>query len=324
MSKQANKTVIGSFVVGALVLVVAGIFVFGSGKFLAQKHTCVMYFEGSVKGLNEGASVVFRGVKIGTVDRIVLRAYAEELSFEIPVFIEIEPDRLERVGEQRQSPEVTMKQLIQKGLKAQLQMQSMVTGQLIVELDFHPDKPIQLRGKDPKYIEIPTIQADMAELMKKIEKVPIEKIFEKLLSAVEGIEKVVNAPEVMSSVRSLDQTLVSAHKLVENVNRHIVPLAQSIEGTMEDSRKLVQNINTQIEPLAVSIKGTADAATETIVQAEKTLVTVGNSLGEDSALIYDLNQSLNELSEAARSIRFLADYLNRHPESLIHGKGGSK
>ncbi len=324
MSKKANKTVIGGFVVGALALVVGGILVFGSGKFLKERYTFVMYFDGSVKGLNQGAPVVLRGVKIGTVTKIVLRAYPDA-TFEIPVFIEVEPDRWERVAVgERKKPEVAMKLLIERGFRAQLQMQSLVTGQLMVELDFHPDRPAILKGKDPEYVEIPTIPADLEELKEQIEKVPIEEIFEKLLSAVEGIEKVVNSPELIGSVHSLKKTLDSAQELVEHVDSWVKPIASGIDGTVKDARKLVRNVDNQIGPLASSIEDTADAATEAVLQAKHTLKEIESTAGEDSVLSYELTSALRELSDAARSIRLLTDYISRHPESLIRGKGGSK
>ena len=139
MSKQANKTLIGAFVVGAVALAVIGVLVFSSGEFFTEKRTFVMYFEGSVKGLDEGAPVIFRGVRIGSVTNIILRADPNDLSITIPIFVEIEPERFEMGGSRKHSPEETSRILIQRGLKAELEMQSLVTGKLIVALDFFPD-----------------------------------------------------------------------------------------------------------------------------------------------------------------------------------------
>src|SRR4030042_3764548 len=139
MSKQANKTMIGAFVVGATALVVAGVLVFGSAKFLKERHPFVMYFDGSVQGLDVGASVVFRGVKVGTVTDIELRTDPVNLTIQIPVFIEIEMDRLKRTGTLplKRTPAEGMKLLVERGLRAQLELQSLVTGKLLVNLDFH-------------------------------------------------------------------------------------------------------------------------------------------------------------------------------------------
>jgi len=324
MSKQANKTMIGAFVVGAVALVVAGVLAFGSGKFLKERHPFVLFFEGSVRGLDVGASVDFRGVKIGRVTDIVLRSDPAKMSLEIPVYIEIEPERFTRIGEVKRDPEESMRLLIDKGLRAQLEMQSLVTGKLMVELDFHPDKPARLHEIDPDYIEIPTISSDLAELAQRIEKAPIEEILEKLHSAVSGIEKVVNSPEIMQSVRSLNDALEDVEKLVENIDSHVDPLATAAEETVRDTQKLVRHVDGRVGRLSASAEGAIKAAAVAIEQAEDTLKSVENSAGDDSSLYYELNKTLGELSGAARSIRLLADYLNQHPESLLRGKGGSK
>jgi paraquat-inducible protein B len=326
MSKQANKTMIGAFVIGAVVLVVGGVLMFGSGKFLQKKVPYVMYFKGSVKGLDVGASLVWRGVKIGTVTGILLRADPVALTVEIPVFVEVEPDRLHRTGDVtvKRTPRETMKLLIEKGLRAQLQMQSLVTGKLMIELDFHPDKPAKLYGRDPDYTEIPTIESGLEELAEKIEKAPIEEIFEKLHSAVDGIEKVINSPEVMDVISSFDDTLDAAEKLIEDVDKHVDPLLTATEETVRDTQHLVRNVDGKVGTLASSAEDAIKTVSVALDQARKTLKSVERSTGDDSVLFYEVNKTLIELSEAARAIRLLADYLNQHPESLLRGKGGTK
>lgn len=351
MSKPVSKTLIGGFVVGAMALVVVGVLVFGSGKLLRETFKFVMYFEGSVKGLNVGSPVVFRGVKIGSVNDILLRYDPADMSIKIPVIIEIEPDRVEVLGgvPTEPDPEAVIRQLIERGLRARLQMQSLVTGQLMVELDFHPDKPIRLVGTDTGHPEIPTIPSPLEELSKQIEEVPIEEIFKKLLAAVEGIEKIVNSPEVKGIIASLNLTVEDARKLLQNVDSQVAPLVSGIETTFGDARKLVQNVNEQVQPLANSIKGAADEygklarnvdsqieplsssieesleeARVALKQGRKALAEAEDVLAEDSPLLYELENALKEVSDAARSIRLLADYLKRHPEALLKGKGKSR
>ena len=357
MSKPTNKALIGGFVMGAIALVVAGVLVFGSGRFLRETFKFVTYFEGSVKGLNVGAPLVFRGVKIGTVTDILLRYDPTDMSIKIPVIIEIEPDRVDVIGgpPRERDVERILGELIERGLRARLQMQSLVTGQLMVELDFHPDKPVKLVGGDTGYPEIPTIPSPLKELSKRVEKVPIEEIFQKLLSAVEGIEGIVNSPEIKGIISSLNLAAENISKLVRNIDGKIEPLASniedvasSIERTLRDTQKLVRNINAQIKPLASSIKETAedygklarnvDGQVTTLAsgieealeevrvaleQVRKTLAVAEDALAEDSPLLYELDNALKEVSAAARSIRLLADYLKRHPEALIKGKGRS-
>ncbi len=350
MSKKANKTAIGGFVVGALALIVVGVLIFGSGKFLTKTQTYVMYFEGSVRGLNVGAPLVFRGVKIGSVTRIQLLANTDDLSFQIPVFVETERRHftLTGGGASDLSPKEQLVLLVARGLRAQLIKQSMVTGQLIVELDFHRDKPAKLVAGDSEYMEIPTITSGMDDLVKQIEKAPIEEILNKVLSAVDGISKVVNSREVKESLSSLEQALKNLNKLVQNIDSRIEPLVSTLEETVKDYGKLARNVDRQVKPvlsglveterhadklvknvdaqftrLGSSIDEAAKSATAALVEAKKTLNTIGGLTGEDSQMIYQITTTLKELSAAARSIRVWADYLERHPEALLRGKGGS-
>jgi paraquat-inducible protein B len=118
MSKKASKSLIGAFVLGALVLVVAAVVVFGSGKFFRQVKKDVMFFEGSVKGLQIGAPVMFRGVQIGQVTDIVLRINAKELIAFIPVYIEIYPQKIVPIEDKPIYDEQYLQALIKKGLRA--------------------------------------------------------------------------------------------------------------------------------------------------------------------------------------------------------------
>jgi len=306
MSKQANKTLIGAFVVGAVVLVVIGILTFGSGQFMREMKKFVLYFDGSIKGLNVGAPVIIRGVKVGEVTDIKVRFEGEDFAVRTPVFIEIDPDRFSEFSEQKAGQYLKRLRLnkmvdllIKRGLRAQLQSQSLVTGQLLVSLDFHPDKPINLVGSETGYQEMPTIPSTMEALTKTVEKLPLEELVNRVMEIVKGIDRVINSPELQGSISSLNQALKSV-------------------------QKLIQNVDGQIEPLSSSAKETIKAATAALEEARGTLSNVKKNTAETSTLRYEVDNTLRELSTAARSLHDLADYLQRHPESLLRGKGKAK
>jgi len=257
MSKQANKTVIGIFVVGAIALAIAAVLILGSGKFFKQSFTAVCYFEGSVGGLNIGAPVVFKGVKIGSVTDVVLRFESTKLIFVIPVYIEIEPDKFKVMGARPKELGQNLKTFIDRGLRASLEMQSFVTGQMQVGLDFHPEKPAKFaeHGIDTKTPEIPTIPTPMQELAKKIQNLPIDQIFEKLASALDGIDKVVKSPEITEAIRSVNLALGDVRKLVKNVDGQVEPLASNLNETVKDIRGLVQNADAKVAGLASNLDG---------------------------------------------------------------------
>ncbi|UCF93535.1 MAG: MCE family protein [Desulfobacterales bacterium] len=351
MSKQVNKTAIGAFVVGAMVLAVTGVVVFGSGKFFTEKSVMVAYFEGSVKGLNVGAPVTFRGVKIGEVTDVRVNINTKDLSFWIPVVFEIDRDRLEEVGSGKKLGEgKLLPDLIDRGIRAQLQVQSLVTGQLLVDLDFYPDSPVRLIGTEMvdhkvEHPEMPTITTGLQRISKTIEQLPLDDIIHDISSTLNGIEQVVNSPkitegiadvnrvlkDVQQLVRNLDRrleplgenlggTLADVRQLVQNVDRRVEPVAVGLEETVKATRKLMQNIDRRTQPLAQELKTSVEAAHEVLQRAEKTLATIDIVAGEGSQLRFDLSDTLNEISGAARSLRILADYLQKNPDALLRGK----
>ena len=332
MSKQANKTVIGIFVVGAIALVVVAVVVLGSGKFFKQTLKAVCYFEGSVGGLNIGAPVVFRGVRIGSVTDVILRVDSSKLIFTIPVYVEIEPDKFAVIGVRPKELGQNLKTYIDRGLRASLETQSIVTGQMQVGLDFKPDKPAKFAEikDDQKTPEIPTIPTPMQELGKKLENIPLDKIFDKLASALDGIDKLVKSPEIPEAIRSVNLALGDVRKLVQNVDNQIGPLVSSIEGTVNDYGKLARDADNKIDTLSVGLGDTikeiqkaVSSIEKTLGEAQLTLVEAKRTLSEDSTLQYEITETLQELQKGARSIRLLADGLKRNPESVIWGKGKS-
>ena len=334
MSKPVNKTLIGIFVLGAVALIVIGLLVFGSGKFFSKTNHYVLFFKGSVKGLNIGSPVMFRGVKIGQVTNIILRFNPKDLSAVIPVYIEIDSEKF-TIPEDLQ-PDITsqksgeyqyIKPLILKGLKAQLQMQSFVTGQLMINLDFYPDKPIILVGLDKKYPEIPTIPSGLEQLTQTLEQLNLEDFYRKIIKVVDGIEKFLSSGELKGSIQSMNQTLHDTDTLVKNLDARIGPLVTDIRSTSEAARKAMVQADkalSEVKGIPVDVKETMQSARSALGQAEKTFISIRDFTDDTRSLSYELHHSLQELSEAARSIRGLADYLERHPEALIRGKRNPK
>ncbi|MGA3175697.1 MAG: MlaD family protein [Syntrophorhabdales bacterium] len=300
MSKAANKTMIGAFVLGAVGLAVIAVLIFGSGKFFTQKLFYEMYFEGSVQGLDVGSPVMFHGVKIGSVTEIGLQFDPKRLVFYIPVTIAIEPDKAKRFGPPPKKAGELIKPLIDKGLRGQLQTTSFVTGQLVVAVDFFPDKPAKYVGLDKRYPEVPTVPSTIAQLTKTVQELPIHDLFENLSSSVAAINALVTSGEAKASVKSLNRTLGEATTVMKTVNARIGPLAASLQNTSD-------GINTV-------------AAQKTLAQAETALASVQAMTQENSNMGYELGNALSEMSRSMRSLRVLGDYLERHPEALLMGK----
>jgi len=324
LSKKASKTVIGIFVVSALALVVVGILIFGSGELLKERYKFILFFQDSVKGLNVGAPVVFKGVKIGEVKDIAVIENPLKSSFYIQVIIELTSGRVKKsitkeFGGIKEIYEYCNR-LIEQGLKAQLGLQSVVTGQLQIELDFNPKEKSILLGTNTKYKEIPTIPSKFEILTKRIENLPIEEIVDKVSSSLNRIDALLNSPEIVEILQSMKLTMEDARKISYNVNKQIQPLMKKLDDDLEAYGRLAQNLDRQIDPLSSDVQELVKVVTEASKKADKTFKALENVFGEDAVAAVELATTLKEFSSAARSIRNLADYLNRHPETIVRGK----
>ena len=332
MSKQANKKAIGAFVLAALALAVAAIVVFGSGKFFVKKYRFVAFFQGSVKGLRVGAPVVFRGVKVGEVTQMMIyadRSDPSKKSFEIPVILEIEEGNIQNIGEAIQEQKQYIQSLIKSGLRAQLQMQSLVTGQLMINIDFYSDTPVRLVGTRKINIardvmELPTIETPLQKLGKTLEEVPLGEMVKSFKSSLQAIEALVTSEELAQSLHYFKQSMKEIRDLARNVDQKIDPLSADLDQTLKDAQSLLRNVNSRVDPLAVRIQKTADAARRAIDAVESASANIAALTGKNSVERKQLDRTLKALQDAARSIKLWADYLERHPEALIRGKGRAR
>jgi len=311
MMKKTTITMIGAFILGGAVLAIFGVITLGAEKYFSREPVFVMYFQGSVKGLNDGAPVVFKGVKIGAVTDISLQFDQATRQVQIQVLAKIDKHSV-TATQGKATTEDFFLQLIKQGLKAQLQHQNLLTGQLIIELDFHPEKQVNLVRSDLPYPQIPTTPSSIEELTKTITTLPLQEMVNKLSSALDGIERVTTSPELMQSIRSMNLTLEDVRKLVQNMNSQLPPLATDVRITLEESRKL-----------QASLDQAAQATRAAMAQAEKAMKTMERSGSEDSPVMYQLSTTLDKISDASDSVKALTDYLNRHPEALLRGRDES-
>ena len=201
MSTRANPMVIGAFVVGAAALLMVALLVWGGTGLFRTRLDYVLFFDAAVTGLNKGAPVLARGVKVGEVTDVQLRWGTPVIA----VYIALEPQALKGTAEA--GPARAIERAVREdGLRAQLRMQSFVTGVLYVALDVRPDTPIVLRGLDPRVPELPTIPTDLEVWTAKlerfaatIEKVPLEQMAQTTAAVLEDVKKIVESKETRCS-----------------------------------------------------------------------------------------------------------------------------
>ena len=315
-------------------LVIIGVVVFGSGKFFKDKLIYILYFDDNLKGLSVGAPVTFRGTRVGTVSdiRVVIDAQGE--SIRVPVTIELEegsvevinttPDTIQSgVIDEMKDREFIQKLIDHRGFRAQLQMQSLVTGKLIVQLDFFPDSPIKLHtGLEDQYPEFPTISSSLSQLAHKLEDIPFKDLANTALRAIQRFDQLIGSADIQGLSSEARVLLKDFREVAQGLNRELVPLVSDLDDTIRDTQNLVRNIDSQVAPLSSGFKELADSAHMSLEQSQEMLSALQGVVGKDSALPYQITSTLKELKAAARSIRALADYLERHPEALLRGKDG--
>jgi len=319
VARQAGKTLIGAFVVGAVALAAAGITVFGSGRFFQKRTTFVMFFSGSITGLSVGSPVEFRGVKVGQVTKIAAVFDPKTLNITIPVYIEFDPKSLIVTGRDDASTEPSPNQfyqpLLEKGLKAQLDIESFITRQLYINIDFYPDKPTTLLGLDPRVPEIPTIPSLQDQIVQMLQKLP-----EKIMTVTDGIERLVNSPAAQQSLRDLDG-------LIRGIATEVTPLMASLTATSNAARRTFvraeKTLSMEEGPPAEMAASFIDAMTKagaSLDQMRSTLGSYQKVAVQNANVGYDLTRTLADLDAAARSVRSLAQYLELHPEAVLKGK----
>jgi phospholipid/cholesterol/gamma-HCH transport system substrate-binding protein len=332
MSKRASPTVIGAFVVGAIVLAIAGVTIFGSGALFKHTHTYVLYFSGDVNGLRIGAPVKFKGVEVGTVTNVLLNLSSVARLDEnpqvarqqalIPVLIELDEDRIQqRGGKIDLDRKDTIQKLIDAGMRAQLATESFVTGLLYVKLDLFPDTPVRLVN-DPSvhYQELPTIptpleevKARAGEFLAKLGEMDFAGMVKSIRETIDHLNELTGSPKLKAALDSLDDTIKRLNGVME-----------SFDSTLKSVRGLANSADQKLEPMATNLSSAAANMSKTLEAARDTLASVDQTLEPNSQAAYQLGRALNDVSNAARAIRRLADELERNPSLLLRGRAGEE
>lgn len=254
MRKKPNNKMIGLFIICGIALFFAIMGTFISDKILQDSNRMVvMYFSESIKGLDVGSPVVFKGVSIGKVTKIDIVADLDKLDFSIPVYVTFRENKLSS-HQPREGTRQILKELVENGLRARLATQNYLTGQLMIELEFVKGSEAVYRARPGSKIpEIPTVLSQLAELSRGIQELPLRETFKKI------------------------------GKFFDSLNDEIVP---QMNGLMKE-----------FSTIPAGAKGVPQT-------------------------INNFNKAMQNISNAAKSLGNFADYIERHPEALLRGKGG--
>ena len=329
MSSKTSPTLIGAFVVGAVVLLVIAVIAFGSGRLFRQTKEFVIYFDGTVNGLHIGAPVKFKGVEIGSVKNILLQLDSDTRVNKIPVIIEIDLKKLSARGAAgviAQEREAFHRAVVEQSLRAQLRTESMVTGVLYVGFDFFPGTPINLVQKpnaEHKYQEIPATPTELQQvqdaatrIIAKLEEIDFKRLLTSVTKAVDGFDQFVNSPALKSALVGLDQTIPKVDRAISEISKLATNVDGSVSRLSTDLAQTSEAARNAMQQAAVALKQT-DAALQA---AEGVMTNVNGVMDPESPTFYEFRKSLREVSAAARTLRLLSSYIERNPRALIFGK----
>ena len=326
MSAKTHPRLLGAFVLGAIALVLAAVVLFSAGGWFEKRDRFSVYFPGSVRGLNPGAPVTFRGIKIGEVAEVkaVLTGKADPV-IQIEVVVELIGDIVEAPpGVPRPFAGMTAgdlaRTLIERGVRGKLQSQSLLTGQKYVDFDFLPGEPARFSGLNPRYPELPTTPTAMEKMgdkfeqfLDKLAELPLDEMMEDVRKAIRSIREVLEAPELKAAIRKADRAM-----------GELGPALEDARQTLADARKLLDTAGNEVA-------GTGGSARETLTRVRQTLDRVGRTLDEIDRTVGSADEArvgaartLEELERTLRALRHLLDYVQTHPEAVVLGKEKGK
>jgi paraquat-inducible protein B len=323
MSIRANPTTIGLFLIGATVLAVAGTATLASTTWFADRSTFISFFTESVNGLENGAPVKFQGVPVGTVTDLLIQIDQRDKTFQVPVKYEIDIERLTtQLGtfvDLRKAP--VLRQQIADGLRATLQMESIVTGQLYVELSYRPDaQPADPNAHATAWPEIPTTRSLMAALGTGAGSLVADML--KVLFQVNQMLADVDMPginaAIVASAQSVDRLVNSPE--IRRALAQVPGMTAQVNSTMLEVQLLAKRANAAVDPMQAQLGVTSTEMTATLRELRKTLEDTHGLLSTDSGLGSELQGALASMKEAGDALRLLAASLEQNPDMLIRGK----
>jgi len=332
MSKRTSPAVIGGFVIGAVVLLAGALALFGGRQYFTETSRYVAYFAEPTDGLRVGANVLLNGVRIGYVSDIDL--LFDQVNFDTltQVTMDILEDSYIITNEGEFSDEVMATAVEHEtlvgmaGLRAHLEVESFVTGQLWIVLELSPGSEAVFRGIDAPYPEIPTTPSNLQEILSRLqdwvtevqENVDIAELSRRVDSILTGLDELVHSKDLHQSLTGMNRLLND--DATQALTADLGATLDEIRRAAGEAGELFRNAEGDIDALSADMSRIRESLDATLAEAEQTLATARERFRGDSEQVYQLSETLRELERAARSLREFFDYLERNPEALLRGK----
>lgn len=316
---KRNALLVGTFVIGALALVVFGIVSLGGGDPFQQRLRAVIYFHGSVSGLYVGAPVTFRGVPVGQVESIGVEFEQGSLAPRIPVRVRLQTDAI-RVAEPGRDRSLALPELIRRGLRARLVAQSFVTGQKFIDLDFLPDQPARMigRGREP---EIPAVADRFGALIEQVAELPLRETVADLRNTLQALQTTLATAErtLQSSSGEIAATAQETRRMLAQAGRTLQELQASAQATLGSVTRLADSTRETVQDARPELQQGLRSAREAAEAARVAMTRVQELTATGTPLRADLDAAVRDLSQAARGLREWSELLQEQPNAVIFG-----
>jgi paraquat-inducible protein B len=336
MKRQLSPTLIGSFVVAGIALIATAIIALAGNSYFTRKERTVMHFSGSVYGLQVGAPVVFRGVRVGSVESIEVFYDRATDSFSIPVVAALDSDAVSGLDGKRSDGDVglALPALVERGLSAQLSMQSLLTGLLYVDLDLRPQRVGSLRGTYRGATEIPTTATAIQNLRDQFDGMDFRRVAEDISAIAASARAVVSGPQLK---QALDEITASFKRMSSRLDQRLDPLADELQRSLVSTRVAMDATGKaakSVDSTAVGLGRTSERVSDLLApdaplvqnlqraadEVARTATALRETTSSDSTLMLGADRALDDLSRAARALRDLAEALEQQPDALLRGR----
>lgn len=325
---QKKSFAIGAFIVGAILLVFIALLFFSGGQLFSHKERVVMYFEESVQGLQIGAPIKLKGVVLGEITDIQINFPSDynnsdegsgsSNNIATTVTADLALQRINRKG-------ITVdrdffEDAIGKGLRAQLNYQSFLTGLLYVELDFFPGTTPKRYNLQDDYLEIPTASTAFEEISKNLQEMNIKSLIDNLDTLAISLNKIAASGAIEQTLGSVKDAADSIALTSSTLNQEVALISKNIHHTSTELNQLLLTLNQQAPVLAGNINNSLMELQKSLTQFSKAAEGINQSFSEDAPLVNQLTSTLEDISRSANAFRSLSETLEQQPEALLRGK----
>ncbi len=319
MSRKKNRSLaIGAFIVGAILLIFIALLFFSGGRFFADKKRVVMYFEGSVQGLQVGAPVKLKGVVLGEIVDISINFESDNKNVFTSVTADLVMKRINSEGADVE--EDFLQDAIQTGLRAQLNYQSFLTGLLYVELDFYPDSELRLYAVQDEYQEIPTIATSFEEISRTFQELDLKGLVHNVNNLAQQVSDMVAQGQVAETLSSFNRLANSLEKTSGNADKEIARLSEKMDTTLTELNALIKQLNAQTPQMMTSLRGSLEELNKSMQSFDQAAANIEHVFSEDAPLLNQLQRTLEDMSRSSIAFRSLSETLEQQPEALLRGR----